>query len=99
MNVSLGAEEASFDCLAIGYFVNWLQNGSPISLGSGQKFDVSTVPVNELDYLRESTLTMNMSLIQNEDNNTNFTCVVYVGPFLDISNPALFLTQGMKYYY
>lgn len=97
VNVSLGAEGASFGCLAIGHHVNWLQNGSSIDHGPGQKFDVTTVLLNEPDHLRMSTLTVNMSLIQNGDNSTNFACVASVVPFLDISNPALFLTQGMNY--
>ena len=99
MNVSLGEEEASFGCLVIGYHVNWLQNGSSINHGSGQKFDVSTVLLNELDHLRMSTLTVNIDLIQNGDNNTNFACVASVGPFFATSSPALFLTQGMNYMY
>lgn len=99
VNVSLGAEDASFGCLAIGHHVNWLQNGSSIDHGPGQKFDVTTVLLNEPDHLRMSTLTVNMSLVQIGDNSTNFVCVASIGHFLDISNPALFLTQGMNYMY
>ena len=100
MNVSLGAEEASFRCLVIGLYVNWLQNEDSISYGLGQKFDVSNVRIKGSNpHLWMSTLTVNMSLIENRDNNTKFTCVVSFGGFPDKSSPALFLTQGMNCYW
>ena len=98
VNVSLATRKAMFSCKFRGHYVHWKQDGDSISFGPGQEFDVTTVTLQP-EHCRLSTLTVDIGISQNRNNNTRFTCVAVALPIsFAHSEPALLLIQGMNYY-